>query len=302
MPHWTVARCATCASSLLSSWTTTATGPVSIQFVATPAGRRSPVRTWFDLGVEIPEFIEHLADEGVRLATAAGRVGWDTPVPRTEWNVRDLVTHVGGVHRWAGDVVRTGATALDTAAGRDVGRGPGDDELLEWFVTGHAALVSALRSASPDLAAATFLAAPSPLHFWARRQAHETAIHRADADAACGELSTYTPGFAQDGIDELLHGFAARKSLAIDTNATIVLDATDGPSWLVSVGGERISAEPIDDVARAGLAGGDVDRVDVRGSSSDLYVWLWNRDSQVVLSGSRAVADLWTSTVRVRWS
>ena len=252
--------------------------------------------------MEIPEFIEHLADEGVRLAAAAGRVGWDTPVPRTDWNVRDLVTHIGGVHRWAGDVVRTGATDLDTAAGRDVGRGPGDDELLEWFVAGHAALVSALRSAAPDLAAATLLPAPSPLHFWARRQAHETAIHRADADAACCGLSTYAPEFAEDGIDELLHGFAARKSMTIDALATILLDATDGPSWLVSLGGEHIYAQTIDDVARAGLGGGDAARADVRGSSSDLYLWLWNRDSQVVLSGSQAVADLWTSTVRVRWS
>lgn len=257
---------------------------------------------WFDPGVEVPEFIEHLADEGVRLATAAGRVGWDTPVPRTDWNVRDLVTHVGGVHRWASDVVCTGATALDTSASRDVGRGPGDDELLEWFVTGHAALVSALRSAPSDLAAATFLSAPSPLHFWARRQAHETAIHRADAEAAYGESSKYAPGFAQDGIIELLHGFAARKSMTIDRKATILLDATDGPSWLVSLGGEQICADTIDDVARAGLAGADVARADVRGSSSDLYLWLWNRDSQVVLEGSQAVADLWAAAVRVRWS
>lgn len=257
---------------------------------------------WFDLGVEVHEFIEHLADEGVRLATAAGRVDWDTPVPRTDWNVRDLLTHVGGVHRWAGDVVRTGATALDTAAGRNVGRGPGDDDLFDWFVAGHAALVSALGSAPPDLAAATFLPAPSPLHFWARRQAHETAIHRADADAARGQLASYAPGFAQDGIDELLRGFAARKSMTIDRQATILLDVTDGPSWLVSLGGEQIRADRMDDRARADFDGADVARADVRGSSSDLYLWLWNRDSQVVLSGSQDVADLWAATVRVRWS
>jgi len=252
--------------------------------------------------VEIAEFIDRLADEGTRLATAAGRVGWDTPVPRTDWNVRDLVTHVGGVHRWAGDVVRTGATDLDTAAGREVGRGPGDDELLDWFVTGHAALVSAVRSAPPDLAAATFLAAPSPLHFWTRRQAHETAIHRADADAACGELASYPPEFAQDGIDELLNGFAARKSMSIDMKATILLNATDGPSWLVNVSDERIHADTIDDLARAGFADSDAARADVRGSSSDLYLWLWNRDSHAELSGSPAVADLWRAAVRVRWS
>jgi uncharacterized protein (TIGR03083 family) len=263
---------------------------------------RCLVPAWFDLGVEIPEFIEHLADEGVRLATAAGRVDWDTPVPRTDWTVRDLVTHMGGVHRWASDVVRTGATDLDTAADRDVGRGPGDDELLEWFVTGHAGLVSALRSAPADLTAATFLPAPSPLHFWARRQAHETAIHRADADAANGELSTYAPGFAQDGITELLRGFAARKSTTIDTKAAILLDVTDGSSWLVSLGGEQICADTIDDVARAGFAGSDDARAAVRGSSSDLYLWLWNRDSPVVLSGSQAVADLWAGVMRIRWS
>jgi uncharacterized protein (TIGR03083 family) len=252
--------------------------------------------------VEIPELVDHLADEGARLATAAGQVEWDTPVPRTEWNVRDLVTHLGGVHRWAGDVVRTGAADLDTAANQAVGRGPGDDELLEWFMTGHAALVSALRSAPPDLAAATFLSAPSPLHFWARRQAHETAIHRADADAACGELSKYAPEFAQDGIVEMLQGFAARKSMRIDRKATIALDATDGPSWLVSLGGERISADPVDDVARIGSAGTDVPRADVCGSSSDLYLWLWNRSSEAVLSGSQEIADLWTASVRIRWS
>ena len=194
---------------------------------------RSGLSAWFDRDVETLALIEQLDLEGVRLATAADRAGWDAPVPRTDWNVRDLVTHVGGVHRWATDVVRTGAIDLDTRIGRGVGRGPDDGELLEWFVIGHAALVSALRDAPPDLSAGTFLPAPSPLHFWARRQAHETAIHRADADAASGQLSNFAPDFAQDGISEMLHGFAARRSIVIDPEATILLHPADGPSWLV---------------------------------------------------------------------
>ncbi|HTC70049.1 MAG TPA: maleylpyruvate isomerase N-terminal domain-containing protein, partial [Acidothermaceae bacterium] len=186
--------------------------------------------------MEIPELVDHLADEGARLATAAGQVEWDTPVPRTEWNVRDLVTHLGGVHRWAGDVVRTGAADLDTAANQAVGRGPGDDELLEWFMTGHAALVSALRSAPPDLAAATFLSAPSPLHFWARRQAHETAIHRVDAQQAAAGAGVagepaFTPRFAADGIDELIMGFLGRDAKRGSWDGppgTLTLHADDG--------------------------------------------------------------------------
>ncbi len=200
--------------------------------------------------MEILALVDHLAEEGLRLATAASRAGWDAPVPRTDWDVRDLVTHVGGVHRWAADVIRVGASDLDTPVGREVGRGPSDGELLEWFVMGHAALVSTLRAAPSDVEAGTFLPAPSPLHFWARRQAHETAIHRADADAACGQPSTFAAAFAQDGISEMLRGFAARRSMAGDREASIFLDPTDGPSWLVTLDREQIQADTVEDVGR----------------------------------------------------
>ncbi len=195
--------------------------------------------------MEIGLLIDQLADDGPRLAAAAERAGWDAPVPRTRWTVRKLVTHTGGVHRWAADVVGVGSKTLNTEAGRAVGIGPGDDELLDWFLSGHAALVSTLREAPPDLVADTFLPAPSPLHFWSRRQAHETAVHRADADAACGELTSFAPDFAQDGMSEMLTGFAARKSKAVDTEATILLEASDGPSWLVTLGGDQTLADVV---------------------------------------------------------
>jgi len=95
----------------------------------------------------------------------------------------------------------------------------------------------------------------------------------------------------------MLHGFAVRKSMVIQAHATILLHPADGPEWLVTLGADRISADRVEDIARAEGA-----RVDVRGSSSDLYLWLWNRDSRAVLDGSQAVADLWTTTVRLRWS
>lgn len=45
---------------------------------------------------------------------------------------------------------------------------------------------------------------------WARRQAHESELHRADAKAAPGESPAFTPEFALDGIAELREGFYAR--------------------------------------------------------------------------------------------
>ena len=241
--------------------------------------------------MEIPEHLAQLRADGPLLARAAERAGWNARVPGTDWDVRALVTHTGGVHRWAADIVRTGATDTDSEAGDAVGTGPGDDELLDWFLAGHAALVETLSGAPGELRCATLLPAPSPLAFWARRQAHETAVHRADAQAAQGSVTPFAAGFAQDGMAELLLGFAARKSNAIEREATLALVASDGPSWRVVLGGERIIAAESDEPAGT----------TVRGSSSDLYLWLWNRPSAVTVVGDETVAALWR-TVRVRWS
>jgi uncharacterized protein (TIGR03083 family) len=241
------------------------------------------------------ELLDQLRRDGVGLAQAAERAGWDARVEACDWTVRELVTHVGGVHRWAADIVRTAAASPDTEAGRAVGTGPSDDELLDWYRAGHAALVDALAGAPSDLEAFTFLPAPSPRHFWIRRQAHETAIHRADAESAAstGTVSPAFPEpFAQDGIDEMLRGFAARRSNAVDARAVLGLRPSDGPSWRVSFDGARNEAEP-----------GDVENADavVSGSSSDLYLWLWNRPSAASVTGDQSVAGRWRA-IQVRWS
>ncbi|MDT4970898.1 MAG: hypothetical protein QOG22_1041 [Pseudonocardiales bacterium] len=243
----------------------------------------------FIVGMDVETHLEQLAAEGERLADAAGRAGWDAPVAACRWDVRTLVTHVGGVHRWAAGIVGTGTRAEELA--RAVGTGPGDDELLDWFRAGHAALLSTLRAAPPDLDCFTFLPAPSPRAFWARRQAHETAMHRADAESASGAITPFDAAFAQDGIAEMLHGFAQRRSNAIATAATIGLRPDDGGNpWLVTFGGERIGAVESD---------GDAVTV-VAGSSSDIYLWLWNRPSAAEVTGDTDVGKQWR-TVRVRW-
>ena len=91
-----------------------------------------------------------------------------------------------------------------------------------------------------------------------------------------------------------LEGLARRRSNAIATEATLVLRPTDGgASWLLTFGGEHIDAIEAPDVMRADAA--------VSGSSSELYLWLWNRPSPVEVSGDGSVAALWRN-VRVRWS
>ncbi len=139
---------------------------------------------------------------------AADLAGPDALVPTCpDWTVRDLVAHVGGVHRWATSFIRTGRTT-PTSLDEDEAffiTVP-DDELVDSYRDAHAELLEALRCAEPDTACWTFLSAPSPLIFWARRQAHEASMHCVDAEASIGVPSSFPPDFAVDGITELPRG------------------------------------------------------------------------------------------------
>ena len=77
--------------------------------------------------------------------------------------------------------------------------------------------------------------------FWARRQAHETGIHRADAESPAGRGGTtlFPPEFAVDGIEEMLFGFllSGDGGLRADPPRTLHLQATD-TDWRHGTGPE----------------------------------------------------------------
>ena len=171
-------------------------------------------------GVEISAHIDALERDGALLADAAEAAGLQAGVPGCPgWQVRDLVRHQAYVHDWAARHVRDRSPELidDGITESDIlARGPADADLVAAYRDGHAALVAALRDADPDLECATFMPAPSPLAFWARRQAHETAIHRYDAQSAGPDgppppAVAFDPALAADGVDELIMGFAPRR-------------------------------------------------------------------------------------------
>jgi len=199
--------------------------------------------------------------------------------------------------------VSTGRTTpIDGASDLEsyVGGWPSDAELLDWFRAGHAGLVAALESAPADLDCWSFLPAPSPLAFWARRQAHETAIHRADADSAAGTSSGFLAPFAVDGIEELLFGFGGRRGAGMRTQVerSLALRATDVDAvWHV-----RLTPGDRGDVV-AIRQGGDAECT-VTAEASDLYLLLWNRRTadDLEVEGDAEVLGLWRDQVQIRWS
>jgi uncharacterized protein (TIGR03083 family) len=261
--------------------------------------------------MDLDAYVAALTVAGERLAAAAQSAGLDAPVaPCPDWSVRDLVTHVGGVHRWAASIVGNAMPANDEVTGDQVGSGPADDTLLDWFREGHVALVETLVHAPADLECFTFLPAPTPLLFWARRQAHETAIHAIDAQCAHGSAVaasavTLDPAFAADGIEEILLGFAARPRPAMEPGR-LRLEAVDvGAAWTATFGAHGVTIEPQAAVTVAVARESDavVEPADavVSGSAADVYRWLWNRPSAAALTGAADVAARWRQ-IRVRWS
>ncbi|WP_411102662.1 maleylpyruvate isomerase family mycothiol-dependent enzyme [Streptomyces sp. cmx-4-9] len=246
--------------------------------------------------MEINDFVKALEHEGGLLADAAEQAGPDALVPTCpQWRIADLLRHTGSVHRWAAGYV----------AGAQSEPGPFPDapeltgaELFAWFRAGHADLVRTLQEAPADVQCWTFLptAPPSPLAFWARRQAHETAVHRMDAESALGTLfSPLEARFAEDGVDELLTGFHARPRSRVRSPEPRVLRvraADTGAAWTV-----HLSPAP----ARTVLGDAAPADCEVTAEASWLYAALWNRVPLAgpAVTGDTELARLWTETAGI---
>ncbi|MCK1818687.1 maleylpyruvate isomerase family mycothiol-dependent enzyme [Streptomyces sp. XM83C] len=247
--------------------------------------------------METAEHLEILDREGRSLAAAAEAAGTDAKVPTCPgWQVRDLLRHTGAVHRWA-----TAYVAERHTSARPIGEGPAEldgAELVAWYRESHRLLVETLAAAPPDTDAWTFhpapLPSPSPLAFWTRRQAHETAVHRYDAETARGgEPSPVGAEFAADGIDELLRGFHARPRSRVRSAEPRMLRvrATDTDAvWTV-----RLSAEP----PVTTLGGSGPADAELAGPAGRLYLALWNRVPVPEITGDAALAALWRETSAV---
>ncbi|MFI1393779.1 maleylpyruvate isomerase family mycothiol-dependent enzyme [Streptomyces sp. NPDC020681] len=247
--------------------------------------------------METAELIKSLVRDGQLLAAAAVEAGPGAPVPTCpDWQVRDLLRHISMVHRWATAFVTEGYTGYHPA---EPETGLDGDELVEWFREGHGLLVAALSEAPPDVQCWTFLPAPSPLAFWTRRQAHETAIHRADAESALGgKPGPVAAAFAADGIAELLTGFHGRSRSRVRSEAPLSLrvrplDTDD--VWTVWFSTDAPRTEPSDE--------GPAD-CELSGTAEQLYLALWNRLplSAVSVTGDADVARLWRDRSPVTWS
>jgi uncharacterized protein (TIGR03083 family) len=240
--------------------------------------------------VEHAELIAALRREGAALGAVPIS---DVEVPTCpDWSLPELIHHVGWVQRWQEAQLRSDDTSQLAAVDR-----PDPlplDELSDWYRDGLMSLLGTLDATPPDRLTPTWFG-PRPATFWARRAAHETAVHRWDAEAAVERPTPLQADQAVDALDELLEVIAPRRfdpQAWRDGDCTIHLHATDVPGeWVVQLGSAGLQV-------RHAHEKGDLA---ARGPASDLLLMMTGRvpAARLELFGDAAVIDQWFGTVRI---
>ncbi len=213
------------------------------------------------------------------------------------WTFRQLATHVGRGHRWSAQIVATRATAPVSTREVPNGRLPDDPARHQAWLNESADLVADAVTAAGDEPVWTFTG-PRPARWWARRRAHEAAVHLADAQLAAGRDVNLAPWFAADGVGEWLGlveastADPARARALGGDGQTLHFHATDpdlpkAGEWLVTRTPSGVTVEP-------GHAKADVA---VRGPAARLLLLLTRRlpadDPGVEIFGDQALLAHW---------
>lgn len=235
-------------------------------------------------------YLAHLHDDVERFAAAVRRGPLDAPVSGCPgWDLRTLTAHMGVVHRWARHCAANGAAPES----RDPYQPDPDldaDALASWLVSGGEALIDVLRTIDLDGPTWHPFVAAKLGRIWPRRQAHETSVHRWDAEHATGPTTPIAPDFASDGVDEyldLVMRFNVTRESATLPAGSLHIHCTDvHGEWLVSL-------DDSFELVRAHAKGAAA----LRGPAEALLLRLWNRDTdrggELSPVGDEGVLDAW---------
>jgi len=219
-----------------------------------------------------------LRAEAAAFAAAAAQAPPDAPVPSCpDWTVTDLVHHLGSCYEWVTALVERGGTERPELRAHPVDV-PGGAAALAWWQMRYDTLVSTLDATDPEAPLWNWAPQSKKAVFWHRRMAHETAVHRWDAQMAL--LAGGEPieaKLAADGISEVLDTWlpAGRRQNGERPHGVVQLFAADADQeWLVRLRGEGVALLDTDTIL-------DTDeppaRVQAEGTASDLLLALYGR-------------------------
>ena len=237
--------------------------------------------------MEYAEHIEAVERETSAFTRTLMRGDADAQVPSCpEWTLRDLAKHVGGVQGFWTHVLAEGTgrpkPAFDDEPGPSAGL---------WLVQIGGFLVNELKAASADTKVWTWNPADQSAAFAARRMAHETAVHRFDAQMAIGNPEPIEPALAADGIEEIFVMVDAWPESGRGEGQTLHLHSAEGDEWLITMNPDGLDIKR--EHAKGDLA--------LRGAVSDLELVLYDRPpiGDVERFGDESVLDSWYRVFKI---
>lgn len=240
--------------------------------------------------MDTADHLEALARDSAGFRAAAVRAGLQAPVEFCPgWTVADLVWHLAEVHLFWGFIVTTRAKDPDAYVEPER---VADHELLATFDENVAALTDTLSTTPADTVVWTWTT-DHTVGFVRRRMAHETAVHRWDAERAAGGEHEIEAPLASDGIDEFLqHVYGNRWAEQEPVGGSVHIHCGDVPGeWTVRPSGDGF------EVTREHAKGDCA----LRGAASDLLLTLWRRVGldAIDVVGDAAVAQRFVGATRL---
>ncbi|GAA2393010.1 maleylpyruvate isomerase family mycothiol-dependent enzyme [Nonomuraea africana] len=229
--------------------------------------------------------LECLAADYSLLRRAASASDPAAPVPSCPgWSAADLLTHITAVYLHKTVTMRTGAYP-----------DPWDPDLsgepLAVLDAAYGALTAEFAARPADSPALTWYEPDQSVGFWIRRMAHESVIHRVDAELAAGLPVTPIPDdLAADGVDEVLTAFLAYEAAQSPKEFAELegghLAGPGGEETIVVRAGEREwTVRPTPTSVRITQGGAGNPRAVVAGEPADVLLWMWGRGGSVAVEG-----------------
>jgi uncharacterized protein (TIGR03083 family) len=251
-------------------------------------------------------YLRALSAQSTLFAEALAGVDLQTPVPTCPgWTLHRLAEHLGQAHRWATAIVTQASVLPPDPRELALGSAPEDPEGLGvWFREGAGELVDAIQVADPQSPVWSW-ADDHSAGFWARRMAHETSVHRADAVLALGREFTLEPDLAADAISEWLgllslpQAVQRRPELAELRGEGQILHLHSTDPGLGEAGEWIVRRTPSGPIWEHGHAKGDVA---VRGPVVDLLLVMMRRvaplAAPITVLGDAGVLEHWLEHTR----
>lgn len=217
------------------------------------------------------DFLDVIRRESDVFYASADRADPSRSVPSCpDWNIADLVWHLGEVHWFWATAIEIRATSPDQIE-KDKPQRPSEyQSLVTWGRSQVDHLISALEATADDVPVWSWALEEKDhsVGFIRRHQVQEAAVHRWDIQRAASDATPdpVDPEAASDSIDEILAitmpwSVNEKKPLA----GTVHIHCTDTPGeWFIHTNGSVEAIHAKGDVA-------------LRGTASDLLLAIYKR-------------------------